>query len=224
MSSFFLRNKLWLWPLIAMALIAPLTPALDLAISGYFFRQSLFASNSLYTFMFDYGPIPAHLLCAAAVIVLALSYYADQWKSWRRPALVLVLTMAVGAGLIVHAVLKDHWGRPRPKQIIEFGGHQAFRPFYRPNFFNQPEPSKSFSCGHCSMGFYFFAPALIARRYGMKHLFWTCLFLAFFWGSLLSLTRIAQGGHFFSDILVSALVMWLTAYACDWLIYGKRQE
>jgi len=108
--------------------------------------------------------------------------------------------------------------RPRPKQVIEFGGIQEFRPFYQPNFFHQPEPSKSFTCGHCTMGFYFFALALVVRRLNYRKTFWITLMFAFALGIALSLARIGQGGHFFSDTLISALIMWLTAYACDrWL-------
>ena len=94
--------------------------------------------------------------------------------------------MVVGAGFIVHTALKDHWGRPRPKQIIAFGGEQTFRPFYSPNFFHQPEPSKSFPCGHCTMGFYFFAVAFALRRSGYRRgnilAMLSRFFLAWPWG------------------------------------------
>ena len=130
----------------------------------------------------------------------------------------LLLSLALGAGLIAHTLLKDRWGRPRPRQVAEFGGHQQFRPYYLPNFFHQPEPSKSFPCGHCTMGFYFFAVALVCQRQGWR---WGAIFsyfLAFFLGILLGVTRMAQGGHFFSDILVSALLMWWVASLLDrWL-------
>lgn len=65
------------------------------------------------------------------------------------------------------------------------------------------------------MGFYFFSLALVARRLNYNKTFWIALALALSLGILLSLARIAQGGHFVSDTLVSALVMWLSAYACD---------
>lgn len=146
MMDFFTRNSLWILPLLGMAVIAPFTPAWDLAISHYFYDQHhTFSSNAFYTFMFDYGPIPAHAVCAIAVLTLIFSFFSNRCRNWRRPALVLVLTMALGAGLISHAILKDHWGRPRPKLTTEFGGQQPFRPFYEPNFFEQPEPSEIIS-------------------------------------------------------------------------------
>lgn len=223
MGSFFLTHKAWLWPLLLLAILTPLTPFLDLTISNFFYQPShSFQSNDFYDFLYHYGLFPAQLLFGISALALFLGCFFKKWKKWHTPALVLTLTLLIGGGLIVHAMFKDHWGRPRPKQVIEFGGQQPFRPYYEPNFFHQPEPSKSFSCGHCTMGFYFFALALVARRHNYRKMFWLALALAFGLGISLSLARIAQGGHFFSDTLVSAIVMWLTAYACDRCFYAQR--
>ena len=132
--------------------------------------------------------------------------------------LVPLLTIIFGAGLIIDKSFKDHWGRPRPKQTIEFGGTQPFRPFYKPHFFN-PEPSKSFPSGHSSMGFYFFSLVFVGRRLGKRWLFQSATMLAIVLGALLCYTRMAQGGHYFSDVLMSAAIMWWTALFFDWLIF-----
>lgn len=193
-----------------MGLITPFTPWLDLAISHYFYDGS-FQSGFWLDFIYNYAIIPAWVMVMMSVILLIGSSWIPKWKTWRGDAAVLVLTLAIGSGLIVHLALKDHWGRPRPKQVIEFGGHQPFRPYYEPNFFHQPEPSKSFPCGHCTMGFYFFALALLGRRYQSRKIYYLGMTLAWGLGLLLGITRIAQGGHFFSDVLISALIMWYIA-------------
>lgn len=217
-----MNSLLWLLPIIIMAAITPFTPGIDLAISHYFFDPTeSFQTNAFYTFMYDYGIIPGQLAFAASAILLFLSCFFRKWNQWYPSSLVMVLTLAIGSGLITHAIFKDHWGRPRPKQVIEFGGIQPFRPYYEPNFFHQPEPSKSFPCGHCTMGFYFFALALIGRQTGKKKLFYGALVFALLLGTLLSLARIAQGGHFLTDTLASALIMWLTAYVCVKGVYEK---
>ena len=128
------------------------------------------------------------------------------------------------AGFIRHTAFKDHWGRPRPKQVVEFGGHQQFRPYYSPNFFNQPEPSRSFPCGHCTMGYYFFAVAFVLRRMGSKIWEVVSYIFALLLGSALGLARMAQGGHSLSDVLWTALIMWLVAGAFDWLAYSVRER
>lgn len=225
MSTWFLKEKAWLWPILAFILITPFTPYLDLAMARFFYQPSdHFSSNAFYAFFYEYGVLPAQILFALSAVLLFLASFFKKWKKWHAPALVMVLSLLIGGGLIVHGILKEQWGRPRPKQVIEFGGQQPFRPYYQPNL-HAPEPSKSFSCGHCTMGFYFFALALVARRCHYYKTFWIALVLAFSLGILLSLARIAQGGHFFSDTLMSALVMWLSAYACDRLVYqneGRR--
>lgn len=225
MTSFFLKEKAWLWPMIALALITPFTPYLDLTLTNSFYAPTHhFESNAFYNFLYNYGTLPAQILFGISAILLFLASFFKKWKKWHSPALILVLTLIIGSGLIVHEMLKEHWGRPRPKQVVEFGGQQVFRPYYQPNFFHQPEPSKSFSCGHCTMGFYFFALALVAKRLNHHKTFWGALIFTFALGTALSIARIAQGGHFLSDTIASALIMWLTAYMCDRLVYQKAEE
>lgn len=203
----------------------PFLSWLDLKIERFFYsigndRVEHFVSLPITDFMFNYGPLPAEILTGLSVLVLVLSYLISALKKWRNASLVLILTLAIGSGFFTHMILKDHWGRPRPKQVIEFGGTQEFRPFYQPNFFHQPMPSKSFPCGHCTMGFFFFALALVGKRVNSKPLAYLGYFLAIVLGAGLSITRMAQGGHFFSDTLFSALIMWYTAKAMDWLVYS----
>lgn len=203
-------------PILGMLLIAPFTPGLDLSISHYFFDQTRqFQSGPFYNFMFDYAVIPAEALAVIAFFTYCFSFFIPSLKKQRSASLVLILTMLLGAGFIVHTLLKDNWGRPRPKQTIDFNGSQPFRPFYSPNFFDQPEPSKSFPCGHCSMGFYFFALALVLKRAGYRISFYLTMVFTLLLGIAFGFARIAQGGHYFSDVLMTALIMWITAYLCD---------
>lgn len=225
MLSMFKSHYPWLLPLAAMLVITPFTPFLDLALSHYFYDPAhAFVDSPFRTFMYTYGVLPAQITFIAAGVLLFLSSFFKRWKRWYKSSLAIVLTLAIGAGLISHLVFKDHWGRPRPRQVIEFGGHQEFRPYYSPNLLHQPEPSKSFPCGHCTMGFFFFSLALVARRFGNRPLFWLAIAMALGLGITLSETRIAQGGHFLSDTIASALIMWLTAYACDRLIFATKEN
>jgi membrane-associated PAP2 superfamily phosphatase len=221
------KNVLWLFPLLTLIAIAPFTPWLDLKVTQFFYNSEnplleRFSSGPQLDFVFNYLIIPAWVVFILSAIGLVLSYLTKKFRNWQSSCLVLVLTFIVGAGFLTHLTLKDHWGRPRPKQVTEFGGIQEFRPFYSPNFFNQPEPSKSFPCGHCTMGFYFFALGLVGNRLKKKWMVLTGYGLAISLGTLLGTVRIIQGGHFFSDVLVGALVMWLTALAMDYLVYSSE--
>lgn len=216
------KNKRWLLPILAMLILTPFTPALDLAISHYFFDDQSFVTNPLVEALYFWGLIPPQLAFILGCFLFGLSFLRKKWERWRKPGVALVLALGLGSGLITNAILKDHWGRPRPRQTIEFGGTQEFRPFWKPNFFNQPEPSKSFPSGHASAGFYFFILIFIGKRTKHPKIRWLGWILGLGVGIALSITRIAQGGHFFSDTLMSALIMWLTANLIDWLIFSEE--
>lgn len=226
---FFLSNKRWLIPTLLLILIAPLTPLLDLSITSLFYHPEnplldRFSSGPFFDFLFYDGIIPAWVVAILSASIYVLSYLSKKLKHLRSPALVLTLSLIIGAGFFTHLVLKDHYGRPRPKQVIQFGGTQEFRPFYSPNLFNQPEPSKSFPCGHCSMGFYFFALGLVGSRLNKKWMTYLGFSLALVLGSLLGIARIMQGAHFFSDVLFSAWLMWVTALSIDYIVYSSERN
>lgn len=222
-----IKNPEWVLPLIVVLLLTPFFSHLDLAITGFFYSigndpVEHFVSHPILDYLYLYGPYPAQMTAGIASLILVLSYIRKSLTKWRAPALTLILTLSMGAGFITHLALKDQWGRPRPKQVKEFGGSQNFRPFYQPNFFKQPMPSRSFPCGHCTTGFFFFALALIGKRMKNNTLKRIGFTLAWSLGIALSVARIAQGGHFFSDTVFSAAIMWYTALIMDWLVYSNE--
>lgn len=196
---------------------------LDKMMSHYFYNSNHnshgFVNNSLTQLVYTYGLLPGQITGILAGFCLFLSFFSNFWKKYKRETFFLTLALILGPGLLINAILKDHWGRPRPKQIIEFGGNQAFRPFYSPNFFAQPEPSKSFPCGHCSTGYYFFALGIVGVRLKKRYLALLGFTLGMAWGTILGVVRIAQGGHFFSDVLMSGLLIWLLTLILEKFIY-----
>jgi len=71
------------------------------------------------------------------------------------------------------------------------------------------------------MGFAFFAFYFLGKRLNKKWMSVLGVVLALALGVGLGITRIAQGGHFFSDVLATALIMWLTAFAFDKLLFEE---
>jgi len=211
-------------PIILMVLIAPFTPILDFSIAQYFYTLGTgnvehFVSNPIVDFIYDWGNIPAHIVFASAMILFFVSFFVTKWKKWRPQALLLILVLAVGAGFLTNIILKDHWGRPRPKQLEAFGGDREFRAFYNPDFYShRSDYYKSFPCGHCTSGFFFLAFVAIGRRIQNRRVELAGWILGLGFGIILGLTRIAQGGHFLSDVLMGGLLMWLVIYAFDRLI------
>ena len=235
------RNAFWLIPIIIALLITPVTPMLDLEIARLTYHKQVagevsrthhgFFSNLFFDSMFNVGGIPAQVIGVLAAIFFLYSAYRQKFKPlsptkflqkfkpWRAIALVLSLNLIIGCGVITHTLLKEFWGRPRPRQVEEFGGKQQFRPYYSPALKSLSEPSKSFPSGHSTTGFYFFCIYFLGKRYQKKWVARLGLATGAGLGILLSITRIVQGGHFLSDVLFGALIMWETACFVDWLVF-----
>lgn len=209
-------------PLLLFLLLTPWLSRVDLAVSHLFFHENAFASHPFLDAIFHYAIFPAWMIVLPACFLCIAAFFQPAWRKWQRPAAACVLTLAIGSGLIIHAIFKEHWGRPRPKQVIAFGGTQPFSPYYQPHFFS-PVPAKSFPAGHPSMGFYFFIFVWLGRFYGSSKLVWIGWTASLGLGILLGFGRIAQGGHFFSDVLVSSLIMWWSALFCSWLFLPTKQ-
>jgi lipid A 4'-phosphatase len=113
----------------------------------------------------------------------------------------ILLCVAIGPGLIINVALKDHWGRPRPRQLIEFGGKFEYVQPLVPS----PARGKSFPCGHCSVGYLYAIGWWVWRR---RHPRWAAVSLVggLTLGTLLGLDRMATGAHFLSDAIWSALI------------------
>ena len=143
-----------------------------------------------------------------AILVYMLSHFHAYTSRFRRRALYVLLVIAIGPGLVINLIVKDHWGRPRPVHVKEYGGEYAYIP---PGQIGH-SPDKSFVCGHCSVGYAFFVLYFLSQNH--KALYFA-LTLVLAW--TMGFTRMTAGGHFVSDILWSGYLVFLVAWA---LYYG----
>ncbi|HDP98492.1 MAG TPA: phosphatase PAP2 family protein [bacterium] len=164
-------------------------------------------NHLLWRWAYVYGPYPALLTGLVSIFVVAFSWFIPRLKNYRIYAVYFLLTLIIGPGLIINGILKDHWGRPRPRQLQEFGGAWEFREICEKGV---PGKGKSFPCGHCSMGFVFIGLYFLLKRKN-KALAVSGLSFSLAFGGYIGLARIAQGGHFLSDVIWSAGVTWLVA-------------
>lgn len=219
------KHLKWVLPLLLFIAIAPFTPSLDLAISAYFYKPDGGFSNNTFNFIFfHYGEIFGLATGAFAALIFLLSFLRSKWKKWRQGSFAIVFTLIIGAGLLTNVLLKGYWGRPRPKQIVEFGGNHLYRPFWQPNFDTKYDAQKSFPSGHVAMGFYFLSLCLVGKRTKNPSLLVAGIILTIGLGGSLMLVRVAQGGHFFSDVIASPVLMWLVALGIDRLTWGGAGE
>ena len=194
--------------LLALALLTAglfASGALDIAVARAFYRPEPLDHWPLthrlpWSLLYRAAPWVTATLVVAGLAGLALGFRSAR-RDWRRAAVLVLLGVAVGPGLLANALFKDHWQHPRPRDLIEFGGPLH----YVPSPLIGAEGGASFPCGHCSVGFMFAAGWWIWKR---RRPAWGAASLAggLALGSLLGIGRLAAGAHFFSDILWSALL------------------
>ncbi len=202
--------------LMALAVVLFTDTGLDLRLARIFHtpdapRAFAGQSEQPWAFFRRFASIPVALLAVGAVLALAASYRAKRWRHLNGPSLAVLLALALGPGLVVNAGLKNHWGRPRPCHIQEFGGAWAYQDATDPGKFGK---GKSFPCGHSSAGFVVSIFFLLFRR-SRPRLAWMLLVLSIVYGSALGLARMVAGAHFASDVLWSALLV----FAVNLLVY-----
>ena len=210
-----------------LIVFTPFSSAIDITLTKHFYLQNTegtyaFAESPFIKFFYDYGEYPAFAVGALASALWLISYKVQKIAKWRPAFLHLMLTLILAAGIITNGLLKEYWGRPRPKQTIEFGGKHQFHPWYQYDFAHRDESLKSFPSGHAIMGYYFLAFVVIGQYYRKEWLTWLGVVGGLGLGGILSFIRIAQGGHFISDTLMSALVAWICILIIGWYCFGRR--
>jgi lipid A 4'-phosphatase len=204
---------------VAAAIIFVGWPDLDLAVARLFYvepRHFLFNQSTLATILrWTFRALTWGSAIAAAIgIILAL---AKKWhlfglnlSQWMFLALVLIS----GPGLIANTVLKDHWARPRPLHVVEFGGPDRFTPALERS--GACERNCSFVSGEASATFALgFAIAMLAQR--RRGLLMAAAIAA---GSLAGLIRVGEGGHFLSDVVFAGVFMALDVALIYWLVFA----
>lgn len=209
--------------MLLLSLVFLLFPAIDLTISGWFYKpqQGFFLKEeTLFVFLYDLVPIIVDVFEILFPIILLLGFVGPLQRylvTCRKPTIYLSLVLLLGPGLLVNGVLKNHWGRARPKQTILFGGNKTFTAAWIPS--NQCKHNCSFTSGHASMGFYFLSFGYLFPRQRRR---WLGIGLGL--GGFIGLARIAQGAHFISDVVFSFFAIYFTTKLVFYLIMNKKME
>lgn len=146
------------------------------------------------------------------------TFFVDRLKRWRRPAGYLVLSIAVGAGLV--GGLKQVTNIDCPWSLAGFGGQNPYVHLFgdRPD---QLSLAHCFPGGHSSSGFALFSLyflLLFRHRRAAK----VALFVALLVGGVFAFGQEARGAHFLSHDLWSAALMWFVCLGI--FVFGYRGE
>jgi membrane-associated PAP2 superfamily phosphatase len=147
-----------------VGLVFGIWPDLDLKLAALFYdpvRGFWRAYDPIYLRARDVAVWLVTLVAVPAGLALALKFVQP-----RRPliipgrAIVLMLvTLALAPGVVANLVFKEHWGRPRPIDVAEFGGDEHFRPWWDPR--GDCPKNCSFVAGEPSGAFWTLAGAAV---------------------------------------------------------------
>lgn len=206
------REREWSWIALLCAglcLLFSVWPEVDLLLSRQFLQHDgRFAGNDSPLAMATYRVVP-WVGRGLALLALLLAVLPRPWQArwlgprWRRRLLALGLSTWLGVGLTVNGVLKEQWGRARPSEVVMLGGAASFSPALRP--VEQCRSNCSFVSGHAATGFALMSIGLFGSPRQRRR--W--LLVGAMAGLAVGAGRIAQGGHFGSDVLFAGLCVWL---------------
>jgi len=219
-------NRTGLIVALAIAVLAGLLfglfPGLDLRVARHF-HSYIDASHNAFAWRI-YPPLMmarnaglwvGFVLVAPAVAAVLGKLILPRRKMLMsgRAALFLIATLALGPGLLVNVVLKEHWGRPRPIDVAEFGGAQHFVPWWSTK--GDCPSNCAFVSGDVAGAFWTVAPAALAPPQ------WRALAYgaALAFGAGMAAIRVMAGAHFVSDVTFAGLFTFLIIWLVHALIY-----
>jgi lipid A 4'-phosphatase len=209
---------------VLLALLFIAAPGIDLWFSGLFFDPAegfFFDSASSKRFLPFIGWITV-LFIGGSLLLLAVNWLrerraASDFLRNNQRVIFLLLTLALGPGLLVNSLLKSHWGRARPIEVSAFGGARSFSPAYI--IAQQCSRNCSFVSGDAAMGYYLIAFLFIARKRAR-----TIALAGALAGSAIGLIRIAQGAHFLSDVIFAGFVTVTVGWLVSFLMLRLNEE
>lgn len=190
-----------------------ITKALFLGSSHFIFTGSELAAAIRLMFK---GLFFAALALSVVGLLISVCFSRDLLRLGIRKWNFLFACLVLGPGFVANLLFKEHWGRARPRDIEQFGGNDLFTPALM--FSEACDTNCSFVSGEAAAIFMlFFALALLTRQHNFG-----LLAAGILAGMVVGFIRMGQGGHFFSDIIFSAIFMAMLAGLIHWLAFGKH--
>ena len=144
------------------------------------------------------------------MLALACVSLASGGRILGRPPRVItfvVLSYAIGPGLLVNGLLKTFIGRARPKQIMELGGDKLFSAAFAPA--DQCASNCSFVSGDVAYAAATLTFALLLSGTRRR----VAVLLSLILTAVTGYYRMAVGAHFLSDVVLAGLFCILIALA-----------
>jgi membrane-associated phospholipid phosphatase len=201
-----LQLFLVLTTMAAASAVFHLNPAMDMAFSHYFFDGSQFPlrHNGVLQSFRQANFWAGGIIIAASMALVISRRLRKAIGINLGHALVPLITYGVGVGLIVNAVLKETFGRARPRDTFGLGGDHPLSAAWE--FSGACASNCSFTSGEAAGAMAMMSALyLIPTQRRLTHRIVQPLFGAF--AIALSFNRILFGGHYLSDVVLSVLIV-----------------
>ena len=190
--------------IIATSAVFLAFPGIDIWFSNLFYANGFLAGRlQAFVGLRDFWRNMTAAIATVLVVVLVIKLVWPYRRSLLAPRDILFIlsTLVVGPGIITNLIFKDHWGRPRPYMVENYGGDLPFVGAWKITHYCGH--NCSFVSGEAASSMWLVTLAVLLpprwRPTGIRVL------LAF--GAAFSLNRILFGAHFLSDVMLG---WWIT--------------
>lgn len=186
-----------------LSLIFLIAPGMDLAVSAAFHDPNsgfALSQSPVLRLLRKSSSFVTGLLVAVCLARIALAIVAARRLTFTGAgrAWFLLGGLGLASGLVVNMVLKGFWGRPRPVQTDLFGGEAPYAVVWR--ITDGCQANCSFVSGEASSAAWMVCA--VALLVPAAHRVWAVPATAAY-ALALSLNRVAFGGHYLSDVVLS---------------------
>lgn len=161
---------------------------------------------------------PGFVISLTALAFLVLWPLRQRFETLRALAVIWLVAVVIGGGLLNQVLAKELAQRPRPRETEILGGTIP----YSQDIAQRAElKGKSFPSGHVTMGIIFAAPFFVLRRRQRK-LALLFLVTGLAAAGIVGFARMTLGAHFFTDVLWGSVITLALAAIAARFYDGKR--
>ncbi|TAK90684.1 MAG: phosphatase PAP2 family protein [Aquabacterium sp.] len=222
---------IWAGLFFSLAIFAQF-PGVDLLVSVNYWNaeQGFFHRNDpVVRALYDWTPLLGRTLVAVLALFAMLAPLIarilqkrgreEQARNtlgpWRHLATLSVCCALLGNGLVIEGLCKGLMGRPRPVQVVQFGGADVYHGPFTPG--RDTANHRSFVSSHAAAGFALMSLGLTCGPVWRRR--W--LLIGTMAGAAIGFGRMLQGGHFLSDIIFAFYGIWLS---CELVAWADRKR
>ncbi|MCM8541788.1 MAG: phosphatase PAP2 family protein [Lentisphaeraceae bacterium] len=191
---------------------------LDLTISDKANNITGFESTELLGAAAWIGKYLSVIVCSSFIIYMP--FLIKKKSPLIREAVLAILILAIGPGIVNNFLLKPFFQRPRPVQIERYNENSDIK-FVPALSKGEVKNHTSFPSGHSGAAFFFIFPWFCLRfrkKFGIRLIIPGLIF-----GLITGSIRILEGRHFASDVLASLTVVYLTGTVLSYFLYKETE-